>query len=78
MAKKTKDTEAVKVVTKSNNPKLDIAVCDFTLRSQNVTSKTGHEKQIGKSIKDLGKKWFAFTLMRDMTVTELIHKIQQA
>lgn len=33
---------------------------------------------IGASIKDLGKKWFAFTLMRDMTATELINKIQQA
>ena len=33
---------------------------------------------IGASIKDLGKKWFAFTLMRDMTATELINKIQEA
>lgn len=33
---------------------------------------------IGASIKDLGKKWFAFTLMRDMTAPELINKIQQA
>lgn len=29
------------------------------------------------SIKDLGKKWFAFTLMRDITVSELIHKIKE-
>jgi hypothetical protein len=33
---------------------------------------------IGASIKDLGKKWFAFTLMHDMTATELINKIQEA
>lgn len=32
---------------------------------------------IGASIKDLGKKWFAFTLMRDITATELINKIQE-
>ena len=31
---------------------------------------------IGASIKDLGKKWFSFTLMRDMTASELINKIQ--
>lgn len=31
---------------------------------------------IGASIKDLGKKWFGFTLMRDITATELIHKIE--
>ena len=31
---------------------------------------------IGASIKDLGKKWFAFTLMQDITTTELINKIQ--
>jgi len=30
---------------------------------------------IGASIKDLGKKWFAFTLMQDITTTELINKI---
>ena len=32
---------------------------------------------IGASIKDLGKKWFAFTLMRDITADELIEKITQ-
>ena len=32
---------------------------------------------IGASIKDLGKKWFGFTLMRDITSTELIDKIQE-
>lgn len=31
---------------------------------------------IGASIKDLGKKWFGFTLMRDITATELIKKIK--
>jgi hypothetical protein len=30
---------------------------------------------IGASLKDLGKKWFAFTLMRDLTATELISRI---
>ena len=33
---------------------------------------------IGASVKDLGKKWFAFTLMRDMAAEELIDKIQSA
>ena len=33
---------------------------------------------IGASIKDLGKKWFAFTLLRDMTAAELLEKIQTA
>ena len=32
---------------------------------------------IGASIKDLGKKWFAFTLMHDLTTNELIKKIQK-
>lgn len=32
---------------------------------------------IGASLKDLGKKWFAFTLMRDLTATELIQKINE-
>ena len=32
---------------------------------------------IGASIKDLGKKWFGFTLMRDITATELISKIHE-
>ena len=31
---------------------------------------------IGAYIKDLGKKWFAFTLMRDITAKELIKKIK--
>lgn len=31
---------------------------------------------IGASIKDLGKKWFGFTLMRDITASELIKKIR--
>lgn len=31
---------------------------------------------IGASIKDLGKKWFGFTLMREITATELIKKIK--
>lgn len=31
---------------------------------------------IGASIKDLGKKWFGFTLMRDIAASELIHKIE--
>ena len=31
---------------------------------------------IGASIKDLGKKWFAFTLMHDITAQELIKKIK--
>ena len=30
---------------------------------------------IGASLKDLGKKWFAFTLMRDLTAAELICRI---
>ena len=32
---------------------------------------------IGAYIKDLGKKWFGFTLMRDITATELISKIHE-
>ena len=30
---------------------------------------------IGASLKDLGRKWFAFTLMRDLTAAELICRI---
>ena len=32
---------------------------------------------VGASIKDLGRKWFGFTLMRDITATELINKIKK-
>lgn len=32
---------------------------------------------IGASIKDIGKKWFGFTLMRDLSASELINKIQE-
>ena len=31
--------------------------------------------QIGASIKDLGKKWFAFTLLRDISALELLKRI---
>ncbi len=30
---------------------------------------------IGASLKDLGKKWFAFTKMNDLTATELINRL---
>ena len=30
---------------------------------------------IGASIKDLGKKWFAFTLMKDISTDEILQKI---
>lgn len=33
---------------------------------------------IGASIKDLGKKWFAFTLMKDIRTTDIVNKIQGA
>lgn len=32
---------------------------------------------IGASIKDLGKKWFGFTLMHDITAAELINRIKE-
>lgn len=32
---------------------------------------------IGASIKDLGKKWFAFTRMRDIRAEELIDRIRK-
>lgn len=32
---------------------------------------------IGASLKDLGKKWFAFTLMHDLTARDLIQKINE-
>ena len=32
---------------------------------------------IGASLKDLGKKWFAFTLMHDLTAQDLIQKINE-
>ena len=33
------------------------------------------EQRLDASLKDLGKKWFAFTLMRDLLATELISRI---
>ena len=32
---------------------------------------------IGASIKDLGKKWFGFTLMENTSATELLSRINQ-
>ena len=32
---------------------------------------------LGASLKDLGKKWFAFTLMHDLTAKEMIEKINE-
>jgi len=32
---------------------------------------------IGASLKDLGRRWFAFTLMHDLTAEELVHKIRE-
>lgn len=32
---------------------------------------------VGASIKDLGKKWFGFTLMRDIAAIELVNKIKE-
>ena len=32
---------------------------------------------IGASLKDLGKKWFAFSLMNDLTPAELLSKINE-
>lgn len=32
---------------------------------------------IGASIKDLGKKWFAFSKLNDITTTELLNKINR-
>ena len=31
---------------------------------------------IGASLKDLGKKWFGFSLMKDITAEELLNKVQ--
>ena len=31
---------------------------------------------IGASLKDLGKKWFAFSLMKDLTPSDLLNKVQ--
>ena len=33
---------------------------------------------IGASLKDLGKRWFAFTQMHDLTAEEMVHKISEA
>ena len=32
---------------------------------------------IGASLKDLGRRWFALTLMHDLTAEELVHKIRE-
>ena len=32
---------------------------------------------IGASLKDLGKKWFAFTLLHDSIASELLNRIEK-
>ena len=39
-------------------------------------SDTWHLYHIGASIKDLSKKWFGFTLMRDIPASEIINRIK--
>ena len=47
---------------------------DFLLRGYPVNQRF-EQWSDGASIKDLGKKWFAFSLLHDITTTELINKI---
>ena len=42
----------------------------------NATSKESLLVRTEGSLKDLGKKWFAFTLMKDLTSNDLLNRIE--
>ena len=48
----------------------------LTVTTLNICQSDDEVYHIGASIKDLGKKWFGFTLMRDIPASEIINRIK--
>lgn len=84
---KRKDNVAAKIYTQNISPQLQldlnrhnsqypvIVVEQFNKAHDRFLLIDEDVYHIGASIKDLGKKWFAFTLMRDIGAQELLNKI---
>jgi len=51
-------------------------IAQVQIEGKRMISRDDEVYHIGASIKDLGKKWFAFTLMHDIKAAELIKKIR--
>lgn len=64
-------------ITRHNQQYVPIDVQVFTKAHDRFLLIDDAVYQIGASIKDLGKRWCAFTLIRDFTASELIAKIMQ-
>ena len=85
---KRSDGVSAKVYTQNITPQLQLDLNKHNSQYPTITIEQfnkAHDRfllideevyHIGASIKDLGKKWFAFTLMRDITTQELIKKIK--
>ena len=63
-------------ITKHNSQYAPIEVKQFNKAHDRFLLIDDAVYHIGASIKDLGKKWFAFTLMQDLTAGELIKKVE--
>ena len=50
-------------------------IAQVQIEGKRMISRDDEVYHIGASIKDLGKKWFAFTLMHDIKAAELINKM---
>ena len=84
---KRKDNVAAKIYTQNISPQLQLDLNRHNSQYPEIVVEQfnkAHDRfllidedvyHIGASIKDLGKKWFAFTLMRDIGAQELLNKI---
>lgn len=63
-------------ITRHNSQYAPIEVRQFNRTHDRFLLIDDDVYHIGASIKDLGKKWFAFTLMRDLTAEELVRKVE--
>ena len=62
-------------ITRHNEQYATIEVKQFNKAHDRFLLIDDEVYHIGASIKDLGKKWFAFTLMHDIKASELINKM---
>ena len=62
-------------ITRHNEQYATIEVRQFNKAHDRFLLIDDEVYHIGASIKDLGKKWFAFTLMHDIKASELINKM---
>ena len=75
------------IYTKSIDPKLQLDIARHNSQYSPIEVKPfnkAHDRfliiddkvyHIGASLKDLGKKWFAFSLMNDLTPKEMLERI---